>query len=347
MTDRQVHFKALYAFNAEEEGELSIAQGDRLVAHPGGDGEWGTEDDIQEGWTMVTNTNTNQTGFVPVDYLERLPPPAPKQVSPKKAPTLSLHHQSSSHSQTTDEPPLSLQELAGQVSSSPNSSPTHADNALQSLSSAIPIRRISDPRLNLTLLDTLDSDSATAATQSVNFKPQFSATSMTTINNNTPSSKSPTNVTSSSKKDNDYTVRNVTPRTSATTPKSQMSARAKAAYDKVQAKNSPMNSVSSDRKLFSSIRNMDSSAQTKNFNPQLVTSIRKEEYRAMLKRNTDMFEKVCDARTSQFALATKMADSLAKTLGDRNALNGKIENDINDLMKLMESERLANLELTK
>tara|TARA_B110000305_G_C18913820_1_gene391916 strand:- start:139 stop:468 length:330 start_codon:yes stop_codon:yes gene_type:complete len=106
-------------------------------------------------------------------------------------------------------------------------------------------------------------------------------------------------------------------------------------------------SSTNDRKLFSSVRNADAATPTKAINPQLVSSINKEEYKAMLSRNTEMFEKVCHARTEQFALATKMADSLARSLGDRNSLNEKIETDLNDLMQTMESQRVANLGLTR
>ena len=47
MAGKLVSFRALYDFDAEDDGELSVVKGDLVTANPGSDGEWGTEDDIK------------------------------------------------------------------------------------------------------------------------------------------------------------------------------------------------------------------------------------------------------------------------------------------------------------
>jgi hypothetical protein len=75
MVKESAYFEVLFDFTAEGEvscrpsfdglvclsvasvclhqGELSVNVGEIVVAHPGADGEFGTGDDIRDGWLMV------------------------------------------------------------------------------------------------------------------------------------------------------------------------------------------------------------------------------------------------------------------------------------------------------
>ena len=79
-------FLALYAFEAEEEGELSVAKGDMLSASAGDDGVFGTADDTRDGWLLVDNPRTQRSGYVPVDYLQQQPDAAPSAAAAEPPP---------------------------------------------------------------------------------------------------------------------------------------------------------------------------------------------------------------------------------------------------------------------
>lgn len=69
-------FVALYAFEAEEEGELSVSKGDVLRYAPET-----LSDDTRDDWIHVCNPRTQRTGYVPVDYLNKLDPAPSAAVS--------------------------------------------------------------------------------------------------------------------------------------------------------------------------------------------------------------------------------------------------------------------------
>ena len=89
-----------YAFEAEEEGELTVQKGDTVTVDAGADGVFGTEDDTRDGWVLVQNKRNMQSGYVPVDYLQineapglrlrarprRLPHPRPRRRRSPPAP---------------------------------------------------------------------------------------------------------------------------------------------------------------------------------------------------------------------------------------------------------------------
>ncbi len=58
-------FKALYDFNAEEEGELTVKANDILHDCSG-------TDPTPEGWILVKNSKSLQVGFVPRNYIESI-----------------------------------------------------------------------------------------------------------------------------------------------------------------------------------------------------------------------------------------------------------------------------------
>lgn len=118
-----------------------------------------------------------------------------------------------------------------------------------------------------------------------------------------------------------------------------MSSRAQAVKDRLDAANSPHN----DRKLFSAAKDFDRRA--KSYNPELVNSIRSEDYAAVFKKNTDAYTKVGKARTENFGMATKMTEALAKKIGERNKAAGEIDQSIDALTAALEKERQRLLEI--
>ena len=109
--------------------------------------------------------------------------------------------------------------------------------------------------------------------------------------------------------------------------------------DRLDAANSPHN----DRKLFSAAKDFDRRA--KSYNPELVNSIRSEDYAAVFKKNTDAYTKVGKARTENFGMATKMTEALAKKIGERNKAAGEIDQSIDALTAALEKERQRLLEI--
>lgn len=81
-------YTVLYAFEAEEEGELTVQKGDIVSVDAGADGVFGTEDDTRDGWALVQNKRNMQTGYVPVDYLQIIEAPA-VEAPPPAAPSAS------------------------------------------------------------------------------------------------------------------------------------------------------------------------------------------------------------------------------------------------------------------
>ena len=160
-------YEALYDFAAEEEGELSMQKGVKYQLAPGDDGIYGNDDDAKDGWILVMDLKSGESGFVPVDYVKKISAPAPKgAASPKRSmapnPVVIINGKAESIDPSmfsggmgghgggpTLSPALSLQDLAGDVGD---------------LTSSAPIRRLSDPRLQEKLLASIDSSVATSST---------------------------------------------------------------------------------------------------------------------------------------------------------------------------------------
>ena len=199
-----------------------------------------------------------------------------------------------------------------------------------------PVRRLSDPRLNAKLLDTMTGGvrgdvigSGGGGKGGVQSKASLSPMSSTAPNPMTTSRTStavstPKGSLSMSMGSN----ANGTPRN-----KLAMSSRAQAVRDRLDAANSPHN----DRKLFSAAKDFDRRA--KSYNPELVNSIRSEDYAAVFRKNTDAYTRIGKARTENFGMATKMTEALAKKIGERNAAAGKIDQSIDALSAAIEKER--------
>lgn len=63
-------FKVLYDFMAEDEGELTVSEGEVVQ-------DCTTDTDAPEGWILVESAKSNKLGFVPRNYIEELPPATP------------------------------------------------------------------------------------------------------------------------------------------------------------------------------------------------------------------------------------------------------------------------------
>ena len=140
------------------QGELSMRKGVKYQLAPGDDGVYGNEDDVKDGWLLVMDLRSGESGFVPVDYVKQISTPAPRGAStPKRAmapnPVVVVNGKVESirlreHSAVS--PALSLQDLAGDMSE---------------LGSSAPVRRLSDPRLQQKLLASIDESAAMSASQ--------------------------------------------------------------------------------------------------------------------------------------------------------------------------------------
>ena len=93
--------------------------------------------------------------------------------------------------------------------------------------------------------------------------------------------------------------------------------------------------------MFSSAKDFDRRPQT--YNPELVSSIRSEDYASVFRKNTDAYTKVGKARSENFAMATRMTEALAKKIGERNTQAGVIEQGIEKLKEAVEKERMRLL----
>ena len=92
----------------------------------------------------------------------------------------------------------------------------------------------------------------------------------------------------------------------------------------------------------------ESAAAKKSYNPQLVSSIRSEEYSDVLRKNAEAYNKLESQRKQAFAMASKMADTLAKKIEGSNAQSAKIEQDLESLRVMLEKEKCRlNEELEK
>ena len=78
-------YTAMFLFEARDETELSMDQGDTLIVQPGPSGEWPNP----ERWIRGTNQRTNKTGEFPGTYVEFVKEYTPEEPppSPTKAPT--------------------------------------------------------------------------------------------------------------------------------------------------------------------------------------------------------------------------------------------------------------------
>ena len=144
-----------------------------------------------------------------------------------------------------------------------------------------------------------------------------------------------------------------TPKTpSATTPitnrkmstRAQAAAERKASMRKASMMASPRHKTSAstpaDRALFSSAKTLArSSASGPKFNPRLIASIRSEDYATLFKKNSEANAKVGEARSQMFQMASKMTDSLAHKIGERNKAATELETKMDTLAKTMEAER--------
>jgi len=96
-----VVYRAMYDFNAEEDGELDLKAGQMVQEHPSGQN--------QDGWTFVQNKD-KKVGFVPTGYLELYREPSVKMlealpVPPTPASTSTSTVVSSSTAVPTPTPP--------------------------------------------------------------------------------------------------------------------------------------------------------------------------------------------------------------------------------------------------
>ena len=326
-------YQVLYAFNAEEEGELTCSPGDILELAPGDDGIYFTDDDEKDGWLQVVNlVDNNSFGFVPEEYVKELPPPPTLQAkSPAPEPS---HPPAHINVPLPTSPPapqdleMSLQDLAADLEGPPPRAldypaasylsakrtteleqPTIALTSSDNFNS---IRRLSDPRLTNKLLNTMDAGGGAAGTP---------------LSSTAPARLTPTTAKS--------TAMPAAPRTPlATTPAGKMSTRAAA----IHASLHKIPSIADDRLLFSAVKNLDKAPSVK-YNPALVQSIRSEDYAGLLRKNTDAYARIGSDRKSTFTLATKMGDALAKKIGERNGQCKEIEEELKGVGDRLEKER--------
>ena len=79
-----------------------------------------------------------------------------------------------------------------------------------------------------------------------------------------------------------------------------------------------------------------------------MSSIRSEEYSDVLRKNAEAYNKLESQRKQAFAMASKMADTLAKKIEGSNAQSAKIEQDLESLRVMLEKEKCRlNEELEK
>ncbi|GMH82065.1 hypothetical protein TrVE_jg12963 [Triparma verrucosa] len=313
-------YLALYDFKAEEEGEMSMTAGVEYQLSAGDDGIFGNDDDIKDGWILLMDLATGESGFVPIDYVKKISQDPPKGVTTPRQkivnpdPTVMVGGKAeavsagaaqkfaqSQNLQVDTGTPLSLQDLAG---SSPTALPSPSPPASTKRPSSV--RRLSDPRLTQRLLETMDSGAGPSSLPP-------------------PSSPSPS-------------------------PSPALSKRSSGSSKRASAMKARMSSTPSkndDKKLFSSVKSMERAAKPKPYNPKLVSSIRAEDYATLYSKNAEAHKKLQTSRGQLFGMATKMTDSLAKKIGERNQVGNKIEKDLKGLQEEIEKERVRLLQAIK
>eukprot|EP00731_Ephydatia_muelleri_P018762 Em0011g802a len=99
-------YTAMFLFEARDQTELSMDQGDTLIVQPGPSGEWPNP----ERWIRGTNQRTNKTGEFPGTYVEFVKEYTPEEPpsSPTKAPTPPPRPRPSKSSSV--EPPTNIQQ---------------------------------------------------------------------------------------------------------------------------------------------------------------------------------------------------------------------------------------------